>query len=53
MGDLTSGIKRGAALKIMGPIFPGHGGILDRFDSVIFVMPFVSLLTRVLQFVQR
>ena len=44
-GDLTaSAIKRNYEIKDYGKIIPGHGGILDRFDSVIFVAPFVYYL---------
>ncbi len=45
LGDLTaSAIKRDHNIKDYGKLIPGHGGILDRFDSVIFVAPIVYYL---------
>ena len=47
LGDLfASAVKRQAGIKDYGTIFPGHGGILDRFDSVRFSAPFVSIGVR-------
>lgn len=45
LGDLSfSLIKRSCHIKDFGHVIPGHGGILDRFDSVIFTAPFVFIL---------
>ena len=47
LGDLfASAVKRQVGIKDYGTIFPGHGGILDRFDSVMFIAPFVSIAVR-------
>lgn len=47
LGDLfASAVKRQAGIKDYGTIFPGHGGILDRFDSVMFIAPFVAIAVR-------
>lgn len=45
VGDLAaSAIKRNYEIKDYGKLIPGHGGILDRFDSVIFTAPIVFYL---------
>ncbi len=49
VGDLAaSAIKRNHDIKDYGTLIPGHGGILDRFDSVIFTAPAIYFLASVL-----
>ena len=49
IGDLAaSAIKRNYEIKDYGTLIPGHGGILDRFDSVIFTAPVIYYLAKYL-----
>lgn len=46
LGDLAaSACKRFYQVKDSGTILPGHGGILDRFDSILFVFPIIYIIT--------
>ena len=49
VGDLAaSAIKRNQEIKDYGKLIPGHGGILDRFDSVIFTAPVIYYLAKII-----
>ena len=53
LGDLAASvIKRQNGVKDYGNIMPGHGGVMDRFDSVLFTVPAVFMFAQWLPLIQ-
>ncbi|MCL2702463.1 MAG: phosphatidate cytidylyltransferase [Defluviitaleaceae bacterium] len=49
LGDLfASAIKRHTGIKDFGAVLPGHGGVIDRFDSVLFTAPILYILSLII-----
>jgi phosphatidate cytidylyltransferase len=52
LGDIaTSAVKREFGIKDYGKILPGHGGALDRFDSILLTAPFIYILNDILKMI--
>ena len=52
IGDLTASVmKRQLEIKDFGNLMPGHGGLLDRFDSVLLVLPFFCAYVQTIDFI--
>lgn len=53
VGDLTASLlKRQTGIKDYGNIMPGHGGVMDRFDSVLFVAPFMTAALSIINIIK-
>lgn len=53
MGDLSASvIKREYNIKDYGNIMPGHGGVMDRFDSILFVLPFIYIILSYIEIIR-